>query len=94
MSYGTAYLDIPELTKPERVGRVKKMTKQPTTNEAVKASRKYNKTRGEHFKDMVIVALVAAIIAFVGGMHFQNQHDNQVVSASKTTQAAVAPASK
>lgn len=93
MSYGTPYFATP--IKPVRVERTfNKMSKAPTTNEAPKASRKYSKTRGEHFKDMVIVALVAAIIAFVGGMHFQNNHDTQVVNASKTTQAVVAPAKK
>jgi len=85
-----------ELPKTRKGGKGNKMpnNKSTTTTEAPKASRKYAKTRGEHLKDMVIVALVASIIAFIGGMHFQNSHDMQVVNASKTTQAVVAPAKK
>lgn len=52
-----------------------------STNEAPKASRKYAKTRGEHLKDMVIVALVAGLIAFIGGMHFSDSQHKQVQQA-------------
>lgn len=83
MSYGTQYLDIPELTKPERVGRAKIMPNKSTTNaEAPKASRvKYAKTRGEHYKDIVIAILIAGIVAFIGGMHFSNQQHSQLTAA-------------
>lgn len=73
------------------------MPKSITTAEP-KTAKKYAKTRGEHYKDMVIVALVAGLIAFVGGMHFSNQQHNQVASAVKNAVApsasAQAPTSK
>lgn len=102
MSYGSPYIDIPELVKPERVGRIsEKMSKNNTTPtaEAPKAtSKKYAKTRGEHFKDMLIVALIVGIIAFVGGMHFANQQNSRVANAVKSavapTVSAQAPAKK
>mgnify|MGYP006148911633 CR=1 FL=1 len=51
----------------------------------------YNKTRGEHFKDIVIVALVVSIIAFIGGMQFaksnQAEVDRAVQAAMPTAQA-------
>lgn len=55
----------------------------PNTNktEAPKASRKYNKTRGEHAKDVVIAVLITAVIAFVGGMHFSNKQHAEVTQA-------------
>jgi hypothetical protein len=90
LSYGTKYIDIPEL-KPERVGRISaKMSNNKTTSaEVSKAPRaKYNKTRGEHYKDIVIAVLIAGIIAFIGGMHFSNEQNGRVSSAVK---AAVAP---
>lgn len=87
MSYGTPYQATP--IKPIRVERVKSMTNKATTNtEAPKASRKYAKTRGEHYKDIVIAVLVAGIIAFIGGMHFANTQHSQVAQAVK---AAVTP---
>lgn len=53
----------------------------------------YNKTRGEHIKDMVIVALVVGIIAFGLGFKFnadRNSEMQNAVKAAQTTQA-VAP---
>lgn len=73
------YIETPISTKPGRVGRVKMTNK--TINETPKASRKYAKTRGEHLKDMVIVALVAGLIAFISGMHFSNQQHAQTAQA-------------
>lgn len=46
--------------------------------EASKASKKYQKSRGEHAKDVMIAVLVTAVIAFIGGMHFSNQQHLQV----------------
>lgn len=86
MSYGTDYMDIPELIKPERVGRALHQMSNKSTTEAPKASQKakYSKTRGEHYKDIVIAVLVAGIIAFIGGMHFSNLQHSQVASAVKS----------
>lgn len=91
MSYGTPYSATP--LKPVRVGRVKSMTNKPTTTEAPKASKKYAKTRGEHYKDIVIAVLIAGVIAFIGGMHFANQHNAEMQTAVKAA-AIAAPASK
>lgn len=94
MSYGTPYIATPITAK--AVGRPE-MTKS-TITEQPKAARKYAKTRGEHYKDMVIVALIAGLIAFVGGMHFSNQQHSQVANAVKNAVApsvsAQAPTSK
>lgn len=71
--------------------------KSTTNSEAPKASRKYTKTRGEHYKDIVIAVLVASIIAFVGGMHFSNQQNGKIANAVKAvapSASAQAPASK
>lgn len=56
-----------------------------------KAVKRYSKTRGEHFKDLVIVALVVAIGAFIGGMAFANNQQTEVKNAVSASQVA-APA--
>lgn len=90
-----------ELTpiKPVRVGRVKEMTKSTSTNEAPKASKKYQKSRGEHVKDILIAVLITGVVAFIGGMQFANDQNAEVqsaVSEAKQTMASTAdaPASK
>lgn len=90
MSYGTPYIDtFREQTR--KGGKVNQMTKSTLTNEA-KTSKKYAKTRGEHYKDIVIAVLVVAVIGFVAGMHFSNsQHSQteQAVKAATTVQPTV-----
>jgi hypothetical protein len=95
MSYGTAYIDIPQITKTAKSGgKVNKMTK-TTQTEAVKASKKYAKTRGEHYKDIVITILVTAIVAFICGAVFQSKQHNAITTAVKAvTPSASAEASK
>lgn len=95
MSYGTAYIDIPQITKTaKRGGKGNKMPK-TTQTEAVKASKKYAKTRGEHYKDIVITILVTAIIAFICGAVFQSKQQNAINTAVKAvTPSAHAEASK
>lgn len=91
MSYGTPYIDNPQLLKTRKGGKGNKMpNNKPTTSaEVSKAPRaKYAKTRGEHYKDIVIAMLVTGIIAFVGGMHFSNLQHSQTANAVK---AALAP---
>lgn len=87
MSYGTPYITTP--IKPIRVGKDKLMSK---TNNNISASetkpvKKYAKTRGEHFKDLVIVALIVSIIAFIGGMQFNKSNQNQIDRAVKAAQS-------
>lgn len=77
---------IPPRKKPARVGRTE-MSKQSTTSEAPV----YNKTRGEHRKDLVIAILVSGIITFIGGMTFQARQQAAIESAVKGVQV-VAPA--
>lgn len=72
---------------------VKTMSK-TTSTEQPKAVKKYAKTRGEHVKDMLIVALVSSIIAFIGGMHFSNQQHSQTAQAVKNAQVTAAEVKK
>lgn len=96
MSYGTDYLDIPELN-PIWVGKDSKMSKNTKQAEATPA-KTYNKTRGEHYKDIVIAVLVAGIVAFIGGAIFANNHNAQISRAvqavTPTAEAVPASASK
>lgn len=82
--------DIPFKISGQPGGKVNKMTKSIPTNEAPKASRKYAKTRGEHYKDIVIAVLVTAVIGFVVGMHFANKHNAELQNAVKAASAPVA----
>lgn len=82
MSYRSPYIDIPKLNNRKAVGRVKKMTKSTITAEP-KTAKKYNKTRGEHFKDIVIAMLVTAIIAFGLGVAFESNRNTQTQQAVK-----------
>lgn len=83
-----------ELQKPQNVvGRPNKMAK--TTNEAQKPSKKYNKTRAEHYKDIAIFVLVTAIVAFTAGLQFANSNNAKIQSAVKAvTPSASAEPSK
>ena len=66
-------------------GKDSKMSKPKTTEAAPKV---YNKTRGEHFKDMVIVSLVVGIIAFGLGFKFNADRNTEMQSAIKAAQTA------
>lgn len=81
MSYGSPYIATPITAK--AVGKGQKMSNKSTVTAEPKAAKKYAKTRGEHYKDIVIAVLVAGIIAFVGGMHFSNQQNSRITSAVK-----------
>lgn len=89
MSYGTAYIDIPELNTRKGGKDLAKMAKSQTTStEAPKASKKYQKTRGEHAKDILIAILITGVVAFVGGMQFANKQAAKVEQAVKAAQVA------
>lgn len=60
--------------------RRKKMGKEKEVPVA-KTRKVYAKTRGEHFKDMVIVALVVGILAFVAGVRYQSNQQTAVNNA-------------
>lgn len=82
------YEDLPPKT-PKAVGKVKKMAKNTNTPEQATSKKKYAKTRGEHFKDVVIAVLVASIVAFIGGMQFANRQNAEVNSAVERAQTSV-----
>lgn len=76
-------------------GKDSKMSKNSTQTEQPKAVKKYAKTRGEHYKDIVITILVTAIIAFICGAVFQSKQQNAINTAVKAvTPSASAEASK
>lgn len=86
------YEDITPKTR--KGGKDSKMSK--NTNQVEAPAKAYNKTRGEHVKDMIIVALVVAIIAFGLGVKFQSDRNAEVQSAVKeaTTQQVTAEVKK
>lgn len=67
------------------------MTKTISTEAPKASSKKRIATRGEHAKDIIIAVLVTAVIAFIGGMHFQNAQNQQVKNAVSAAQAAIQP---
>lgn len=92
--YELQYEDVPFI-KPYRVGRAFKMSNKANTVEA--PAKAYNKTRGEHIKDIIIAILVAGIIAFVGGMTFAKNNQAEIdraVSAVQPTAQAQEPVKK
>lgn len=97
MSYETPYFATPIITR--KGGKVIKQMTKSTQTEAPKASKKYAKTRGEHYKDIVIAILVTAIVAFGLGVKIQADRNAEVAQAVKnavapTAEAVPAPASK
>lgn len=62
-----------------------------TQTEQPKAVKKYAKTRGEHYKDIVIAILVTTMIAFTGGMVFANKQQAEVRNAVSAAQKVVTP---
>ena len=85
--YPLEFEDIPAKT-PKTVGKDSKMSKSTNTSEP-KSSKKYNKTRGEHFKDVVIAVLVTAVVAFVAGSVYANgQHKATAQAVQQATAQA------
>ena len=69
-------------------GKDSKMSKEQKVTE-VKSSKKYAKTRGEHYKDIVIAVLITSIVAFGLGVKFQSNRNAEMqraVESAKTTQ--------
>lgn len=83
-SYPLYYEDINPTTRKGGKDSVK-MAKSKNSVEAP-AAKTYNKTKGEHFKDMVIVALVVGIIAFGLGFKFNADRNSEMQSAVKAAQ--------
>lgn len=86
--YPLHYEDVPFIKIPKiRVGKDSKMSNKSKAVESSTA-KTYNKTKGEHFKDMVIVALVVGIIAFGLGFKFNGDRNAEMQSAVKAAQTA------
>ncbi len=84
--YKLEYEDLPLKTR--KSGKDSKMSKSNQVSES-KGSKKYNKTRGEHFKDIVIAVLVTAVVAFVAGSVYAN---GQHTATAQAVQQATAQA--
>jgi hypothetical protein len=86
-AYKLHYEDITPSAR--KGGKDSKMSKSNKPVEATPA-KTYNKTKGEHFKDMVIVALVVGIIAFGLGFKFNADRNAEMQSAVRqaTTQVS------
>lgn len=85
-----AFIETP--IKPVKSGgKGKSMPNKTNISEAPKASRKYQKSRGEHAKDILIAVLITAVVAFVAGMHFANKQNAAIKSAVAEAQHAVVP---
>ena len=65
--------------------------KSTTTTEAPKTSKKYAKTRGEHYKDIVIAVLIVGVLSFIGGAVFANKQSAEIRNAVAAAQKSVAP---
>lgn len=85
--YRLDYEDLPRKQLIIRKGgkRIKKMSKEVEQ----KNVKKYQKTRGEHVKDVIIAVLVASIVAFMLGTRYQAEQEARVTNAMKTTPVAV-----
>lgn len=70
------------------------MSNKTTNAEAPKASKKYQKSRGEHAKDILIAVLITGIVAFVGGMVFQGKQQNAVNAAVRALSPTVEASSE
>lgn len=81
---------IKPLTITRKGGKDSKMSNKTNTLE-VKPVKKYAKTRGEHYKDIVIAILVTAIVAFCLGVKVQSDRNAEV---AKAVSQAVAPSAQ
>ena len=89
-TYKMHFEDLPTKNR-KAVGRPKVKTMAKTTNEAQKPSKKYAKSRAEHYKDIAIAVLITGIVAFIAGAQFASSHqaeiDRAVQAVTPTAQA-------
>ncbi len=71
-----------------------KMPKQPQITVTPKVTKKYQPTKSEVAKTVVIAMLITGIIAFVGGMTFANNQNAKVNQAVETVKAETATVKK
>lgn len=87
--YRLEFEDLPLKIPQMSGGKDSKMSNKTTNVEAPKASRKYAKTRGEHFKDILIAVLVTSVVAFVAGSVYANgQHKATAQAVQQATAQA------
>jgi len=53
-----------------------------------KIRRVYEKTRGEHIKDIIIAVLITGVIVFVLGVRYANNQNVQLTNAVQAAQTA------
>lgn len=99
--YPLKFEDIPQkqhkISKARKGGKDSKMSKTTKELPVAKFRKSYSKTRGEHFKDIVITILVTAIVAFVAGSMFADKQQariDQAVKAVTPTASAEVPVKK
>ena len=86
---------IKPLTITRKGGKGQKMPKSTKEVPVAKVRKSYSKTRGEHYKDIVIAVLITAIVAFICGAVFQSKQQNAITAAVKAvTPSASAEALK
>lgn len=69
-------------------GKDSKMSKSSKVTAAPKEAKSYNKTRGEHLKDIVIAILIVGVAAFAAGVHYANNQNATTQSAVKNALSA------
>lgn len=73
--------DLPQKQYNKKTVKAVGRTEMSKTVSEPKVAKSYKKTRGEHFKDIVITILVTAIVAFVAGAMFANKQQAQIDKA-------------
>lgn len=86
MSLDTFNLNYEELPTKKRGLKMGKITNNSEVKQA-KIRRVYEKSRGEHFKDIVIAVLITGVITFVLGVRYAN---NQAATTATAIQAGTA----
>lgn len=75
--------DLPKKQYNKKTVKAVGRTEMSKTVSEPKIAKRYSKTRGEHFKDIVITILVTAIVAFVAGSVFANKQQARIDQAVK-----------
>ena len=87
--YLVQYEDLPAKNNNKIIRRDSKMSKKQEIPTA-KTRKSYQKTRAEHYKDIVIAVLITGIIAFIAGAQFNAGQNNAI---SKAVEAVTPQAS-
>lgn len=87
--YLVQYEDLPAKNNNKIIRKDTKMSKKQEIPTA-KTRKAYSKTRGEHYKDILIAVLITGIICFVAGLQFANSNNEAIKAAVE----AVTPAAE